>query len=753
MEAKTKRLYEFGPFRLDPEESVLLRDGKPVYLKPKVFETLVVLVEKRGRVLGKETLMQELWGDTFVEEANLTVNISQLRKALGEGGDREEGSQFIETLPRRGYRFVGEVREVLMEDEAIVVKEYTSSRITIEERETSEARSLENVATNDLRELPSSLALTEKVRDRAGAFSRYPLLVAAAIALIVVLSVSILFLTLRAKPSDRSQAMQLTRLTNTGKVWQAAISPDGKYVAYVSREANKQSVWIRQVATAANVQIVPAMEALYWGLTFSRDGSHIYFVRAESRKETAIYEVAVLGGPIRRLIETANAPFAVSPDGSKFAYIRQGAETALIVANADGSGERTLTTRIAPEFFYPHQDGIAWSPDGQTIACHAGGTDDAGYYHNIVAVRVEDGSEQAMTSRRWKWIGGLGWLSDGSGLLLSASDHPAGWDVKQIWQITYPQGDARRITNDLSGYLGLSLTADASTVLTVQETTVSSMWIVPGSDIAQTKLLTAGNSDGQDGLAWTPDGRIVYTSKANGRNDQQLWIVDADGNNAKPLTTSSGVHEEPAVSDDGRYIVYSARAADDLSANIWRINIDGSNPKQLTRGAHDMRPQCSPDGKWVVYTHRVTPSSPTLWKVPLEGGEPLRLHDEFTYGNDISPDGTLVACGYWGQTSNGHYKIGLVPINGGPPVKLFDIPQGLSTYDLIQWTPDGRALTCSGPSTTKIWRQELDGSPAKELIDFKSDSVWRFAWSPQGNHLAVARGSTIRDVVLISNFR
>lgn len=301
--------------------------------------------------------------------------------------------------------------------------------------------------------------------------------------------------------------------------------------------------------------------------------------------------------------------------------------------------------------------------------------------------------------------------------------------------------------------MGLSLTTNAATVLTVQQTTVSSMWIVPGSDARQARPLTTGDSDGQDGLAWTPDGRIVYTSKAAGRDDQHLWIVNSDGSNQKPITTNSGVHEEPAVSADGRYIVYSSREPDDLSANIWRIDIDGRNPKQLTRGGHDVRPQCSPDGKWVSYTHRVTPSTPTLWKVPLEGGSPVQLHDEFTFGNGISPDGLLIACGYQGHTSDWHSRIALLPSSGGPPVRMFDVPPRVSTYDLIQWTPDGRALTCSGPNTTKIWTQALDGSPARELIDFQSDSVWSFAWSREGNHLAVARGSIVGDVVLISNFR
>ncbi|MEW6213069.1 MAG: protein kinase [Acidobacteriota bacterium] len=660
------------------------------------------------------------------------------------------------------HRALAKDKEQRYGSAAEMVEELKGLRVTaslVEERETSgETGTPKKVATAEMGRLSSSgdpaAAVGERLRS---AFVRYRKLIVGLVAALALVAIILgLQKALRTKPNESSEAMKLTRLTNNGKVLRAAISPDGKYVAYVARHADKLSIWVRQVASAANLEVVPPASVFYWGLTFSPDGNHIYFVRAEGGIGTAIYQVPVLGGPIRKMIETAHSSFAVSPDGKQFAYVRESTEkkeTALIVANADGSGERALAVRHAPDFFYAHQDSLSWSPDGRVIACHAGSTDEKGYYRNVVGVQVKDGSEQPITSKRWKWIGGLAWMSDGTGLLLIASDHSAGWDARQVWEIAYPDGEARRITNDLSGYAGLSLTADAKTLLTVQETDISNMWIVPGTKVEQARLLTSGNSDGQDGMAWTPDGRIVYTSKASGGNDLQLWIMDADGSNQKPLTASPGSHEEPAVSADGRYIVFSARASDDLSANIWRIDIDGGNPKQLTRGGHDMRPHCSPDGKWVVYTHRPVPTMPTLWKVPIEGGEPVQLHDAFTFGNAISPDGTLIACGYRGQASNWHNKIALIPINGGPPVRLFDIPPRISAYDPIQWTPDGRALTCNNKGATKIWKQSLDGSPAKELIDFQFDTVWRSAWSPDGARLAVARGSTVSDAVLISNFR
>ena len=122
MSRQTKHLYEFGPFRLDPTECLLVHDGQAVPLTPKVLETLIVLVENRGHMLEKEELMKRLWPDSFVEDANLTVNISQLRKALAQNADED---QYIETIPKRGYRFVADVRDIWEERADLIVRERT----------------------------------------------------------------------------------------------------------------------------------------------------------------------------------------------------------------------------------------------------------------------------------------------------------------------------------------------------------------------------------------------------------------------------------------------------------------------------------------------------------------------------------------------------------------------------------------------------------------------------------------------------
>src|SRR4051794_28903217 len=155
MSRRAKHFYEFGAFQLDVSERVLRRAGQPVQLTPKVFDTLLVLVENSGHIVAKNELMQRLWPDSFVEEGNLAFNISILRKALAEGSGEV---QFIETVPRRGYRFVASVRELEDEGADLVLEKQTTAHIVIEE--VKEEREMESAQEPAARAVAVSLPAT-----------------------------------------------------------------------------------------------------------------------------------------------------------------------------------------------------------------------------------------------------------------------------------------------------------------------------------------------------------------------------------------------------------------------------------------------------------------------------------------------------------------------------------------------------------------------------------------------------------------
>ncbi len=545
------------------------------------------------------------------------------------------------------------------------------------------------------------------------------------------------------------QTMKITRLTNTGKADQAAISPDGRYVVHVASEDGQQSLRVRQVSTNSDVQKVPPAEVRYAGLTFSRDGEFIFYVVSEkNNSQTTLHQVPVLGGTPRKLISNVGSAVTFSPDGRNLAFIRNFAEQgeqALMVASADGSGERKLAVRKFPNFFR----SVSWSPDGKTIACGVGSHVPV-YNSHLSEVPVDGGAERPIVSGGWIFMGQVGWLEDATGLVLDAAEQAsASFDSSQIWYLSRHGGEVRRITNDLNNYSGVSLTADSSRLVTVQSQTFSNIWLIPQGDSNRAERVTQGSAgrDGKDGVVWTPDGKIVYVSKTSGNDD--IWIMNSDGSGQTQLTSNSGINNNPAVSSDGRFIIFTSTRAG--ASHIWRMDIDGANSMQLTSGSGENHAQFSHDGRSVVYT--LFAGKPTLWRVSIEGGVPLPISETSSSAPAVSPDGKLIASVYRDDQPNSPARIAVMPFEGGEITKKFDVPH--SAWGNVRWAPDGKALAyvVTAGGISNIWTQPLAGGAPKQLTEFKTDQIFWFDWSHSGKQIVCSRGIETNDVVLLSNFR
>jgi Tol biopolymer transport system component len=499
------------------------------------------------------------------------------------------------------------------------------------------------------------------------------------------------------------------------------------------------------VATSSNVQILPPVEGGYSGITFSTDGSYLYYIIAERNQPNKLYQVPVLGGTPRKLIEDALGPVTFSPDGARLAFVRGADAPLLMLANADGTGVQTLATLSSRESW---QGAPAWSPDGQIIM--AGLYSRADNKCRLVSVAVKDGTLTPLVAEPWFSVFRINWLPDGSGLVVNGRDLET--KLLQIWLVSYPDGKARRVTNDLSSYRGVSLTADGKTLASIQGALLTNLWIAPSGDanLAQKVTFETGKDGGLAGLDWTPDGKIVYTAKGVGTTD--LWIVDRNGGNSRQLTFTAGSNSYPCVTSDARYIVF---VSDRTGSNhIWRMDIDGSNPKQLTNVPGTVGvPTCSRAGNSVLYLVR-SEKNTTIWKTTIDGNVPTQLTTENSSRPAVSPDGKSIACVYGQLNPSTPAKVAILPIDGGPPARLLDLPNVVNAR-MFRWSADGRALIYSGSRkrVDNLWSQSLDGSPAKQLTDFKSDQIFWFAWSHDGKVLALARGQDGSDVALISNFR
>lgn len=541
------------------------------------------------------------------------------------------------------------------------------------------------------------------------------------------------------------RGMKIAKLTTTGNVTDAAIAPDGKYVVYATDDRGAQGLWLKHLATGSNVQIVqPSAAGVYKELSFSKDSNYVYYA-APSRpgvEEFQLNQIPVLGGPPKKVASLADWPeYAFSPDGGRIAFTSSlvEGEAALIVARADGSDQQKLATRKSPNWFIRP----AWSPDGRTIACLAGNFDND-FYMNVVGIAVDTGKEAALATQKWPQIDRITWLGDGSKLLISAQEKV----FSQVWELSYPDGQTRRVTNDLNDYFGLDVTANGESLVTLQSDTSASAWIAERGDSSRaTQLPFAGNRY-VSSLAWTVDSRIVFDAKSGEGSD--IWITRPDETRARQLTFG-GINRTPAVSPDDKHIVFMRAENAERAAHVWRMDLDGGNQRQLTNGFEESNPCISADSQWVIYKADVAGGS-TLWKIPIAGAEPVRLIDHTAEFPVISPDGELVACAYQADASSPTH-IALISLAGGPPQKLLDI--AASARFPVRWTSDGKALTFvdARDGVSNIWSQPIDGGPPKQITDFKSESIFWFAWSRDGKQLALARGSSTSDVVLMSNFR
>lgn len=549
------------------------------------------------------------------------------------------------------------------------------------------------------------------------------------------------------------QNLKFTRLTS-GQIRDIEISPDGKYAAYVtSVGGDKESIRLRQIATTTDVEIVAPTAGLIRGLSFTPDGDYlyyIYYVNAIGDRNTVIYRIPTLGGsPTRVADKSFYTETAVSPDGKTLAYV--GADTgkkesSLLLANADGSDERTLFKLSEPSSF---GNGLAWSPDGKTIAVSLSTVDKGERSLKIFGINVADGSERQLSAQNWGIISGMVWLADGNLIVSAHESSSQGTAPRQLWLLA-PDAAPQRITNDLNGHLNVSATAKGDVLLTTASNRIGNLWVAPETDAARAVQIPSSSEVYL--VNWTPDNNFVYASRAG-----DIWTMNADGTNQKQLTANQGNNFHPSMTPDMRYIVFASTRVNKIS-HVFRMDPDGRNQKQLTTGLGEQLPRLSPDGKWVYYA-AATPNDElaNICKVSVEGGEPVVIAKVskgaagLTF--DISPRDGMIAYREKGEGQDkAGSKISIIAPDGGAPVKTLTVPP--TGTAIFRWTPDGRAIAFqdSRNNGANIWAVALDGKgEAKPLTDFKTESLdFSFAWSRDGKQLAVIRGTRITDAVLIT---
>jgi serine/threonine protein kinase/Tol biopolymer transport system component len=552
----------------------------------------------------------------------------------------------------------------------------------------------------------------------------------------------------RAGPSFSS--MKITRLPTRPGIVDAVISPDGRYIAYVIKEAAGESLWMRQLAPFSQVQILPPAPGPHSQLVFSGDGNYLYYARQNADGSSSLYRTPALGGDPIRVSDAPSGQIAPSPDGKRFAFVHLDTsewKASMRVANADGSGERVVATRSRPQYF---ATPVEWSPDGRSLICFTGSA--ASYRlssFRLSRIRVSDGAEKQITHYGWPRTAGVLWPAAGDTLVVDAADQQD--ERLQLWTVSQSSGKVSHLTNDLNNYGRVSITSDGRKLLAVEANNPAEIWVAPAGQSVNARHLTPTTLQGlKSSVSWMPDGRIVYSAPSE--NQREIWVMDADGRNARQLTNGPRTSDQPVPTRDGRYIVFVQ------SGNIWRMNADGTNVRQLTHGAHEVHPDTSPDSRFVVYTSFAnwSPSiggQPGLWQVSIEGGKPAQLASYPGSFPKYSSDGSRIAFAYYpGKDPRfSPTRIGIIGLDR--PGSLETFAASVATNVALSWSPDGKAVDFvnNAGGLGNVWRQPLTGGPPSQITEFNAGEISDFAWAPDGRRLACVRGDRTSDLVLIED--
>ena len=726
MASHTRLIYEFDDFQLEPDERKLLRRGKLIQLHGKAFEMLLVLIRNRGRLLTKDELFHLVWPDQIVEESNLTVNMSAIRRALGE---RANNPHYITTVSGRGYRFNGEVRQ--FGAEALTIERETFARLTVEQEE-----------------VESRFPLALKISGAVRRLTLHPVLLGVTCAIVLAIAgigiwVRVIHRT-SAAPLPWAHVTVNRFATHGGVPFRVAISPDGKSLVYDQDVQGKRSLWLGQIESNSSVEILKQPDVLYHGLTFAPDGQNLYFTEFDSSK---LFRMPVVGGVPTLLLQKVDSAVSFSPDGRQLAFLRRvSGGTAIIIADSiDGRNERTLVARKRPDNF--SSAGLSWSPDGKQIAVAARNATTAQI--ELLAISLFDGSARKISERSWGEIGNVKWQPDGAGVIFITKSSALA-RRSEIWFAPYPIGEPRKITNDVNQYLTQTLSVSANGIVAVIEgISESEVWVAPDGDVTRAHRVLQGvepKYEGVDGLAWAPDGHLLYTAYVG--DAMSIWEMHSEGGNRRQLTNnvSDLVDQQMSVTADNRFMVFQSNRSG--SMQIWRANRDGSNLRQLTTAGTNTQPSPSPDSNWIIYVSDSSGES-TLWRMSIDGGEITQITHERSWNPHVSADGKYIA-----YLVSSPLRLAVIPFTGDKPEKTFSLPErpGPNLARRMCWTPDGKAILYRD-TMEGFWRQRLDQEKPEFVAGSDGTTTGQLTWSFNGEGLAYTRKSDMQQILLLQNAR
>ncbi len=544
------------------------------------------------------------------------------------------------------------------------------------------------------------------------------------------------------------QNVKITKVSGTHNARIGAMSPDGKYLAYVLENEGSQSLWLRHLSSASNVQLVAPQRVSYRALRFSPDGGHIYYshtlpASGQASQEFDLYRIPVLGGAPNMLVKDIDSNPSFSADGQRFLFLRandpEPGKYQVLIANADGGEEKSIFSAPMANVM----TDVALSPDGKTAV----GSMIDQQTKSLVAltgIDVSTGSQKTIVRPPFVMLNSLAWLPDGRELVAISLSAETNFASAQIGLIGYPDGKLLPVTADTNTYANLSVSSDGKTIATIMQQTIRDVYVSGGqkSDYSDVRQITSG--DPVPGLGWTKDGNLLI------EQGPAVRMIDTNGQVKGAIGVEKDSFSAQARGCNDGSIVFAHGRATSFGVSIWRSAADGTGLRPLTEGQRDMSPICSPDGKTVFYLDM---ANFVYMKTTMDGGKPVKISDEYgetNSGYDLSPDGKMLALGTYDFKAQ-RPNISLVSAESGKPQRVLQFdPRHAGA---IRFSPDGKGIVypVREKGVDNLWQQPLDGGAGRQITNFTSLKIYSYRWSLDGKTLALVRGDSPSDVVLVED--
>ncbi len=705
MTAAETELITFGPFVIDLYERKLFLDGDAVPISPKSYDLLIYFTENSGEILEKARLMDAVWPDSFVEEGNLSFTVGQLRKSLG---DSSQSPLYIETIPRRGYRFIARV-----------------------ERRKASTRQVEQ------REPAASAPVATTLHTGQPSWA-----LAGGVLLVFLMALTtggwLAGLSWRAE-ADQPVKLDFLDLTTTGSAYHAEISPDGKSIVYVNANGRAPSIWLRQLETDNHVEILPAALSNYGGLRFSPDGDYLYYtsIPVTNAPHYVLYRISIFGGVPTEIARDVQGRFTISNDGSRIGFVRcyykADDNCSLWMADADGRGEERLATRLDPNRI----GAMAFDPDGSRVVFAAGQSENASREFTLFQVDLATRKERELSPERFFNIRDVEFAPGTGGLIFTAGGIPLGHS--QIWFVDGTTGAAKPLTNESSTFSHVSLDRSGATLVATRVVGDFKLSVM-SPDSRDFAVIGATRS-----AEFTKDGRIVFTSTESGNGE--IWSMRPDGTELRQLTNHRADDVRAVVSPDGARIFFMSNRTGE--AHVWAMKPDGTGLEQITREQGGFPLRVPVDGRSLLYHSGV---GRRLRRIDLATGEEFDVIAERHNMLDVSRDGSLAA---HPDKQGSAESVIIRSTETGAVLTTFRLTHTAGRLIDLEWHPDGKHIDIlirdAENTRAEIWRKEVFGRGDPKLFhEFTNDSpdqVTSITHTPDGS-LAFIRGRWKSDAVV-----